>query len=251
MLRLSGRRSAATTVALTMPLAVGGCACFSPILKAVDAALTPGPAWVEPAPKPTRVKAYSRHGSPGDLRRKAPKASSRLADTGGEYRLPRHAISKQFAQPTAQPAQDDDADPQAIAKAAERLAAADAAIKVESDKAVSDARTMMQRGEVQAARRRLLAAMTGNNAEVVLTFARTFDPAELARLPRSDAAADPVRARALYEHAARMGAKEAAEPLKRLPPPPPPAAAAAPSPMPPQPPVTGPKKPPGPLKQGL
>lgn len=208
--RFPGRRSAAVAVVLTLPLTMGGCACFAPLLRAVDAALTPDPAMTAPQPAPTRVKGYSR--------------------TQAGERAPRHRRVAALdphprAEPkpaAAQPAPSDEADPQQIARQAEQLAAAEAASRSASEKAVETARALMQKGEVQAARRKLLAAMTGSNAVVVLGFARTFDPNELARLPKVDASPDPQRARALYEHALKMGAKEAAEALKHLPPAPPP-----------------------------
>lgn len=225
------RLPAIAAVALSLPLSLGGCACFTPILRAVDAALTPSPPIVEPAPPAARVKGYHRTGRQAAPHRNSASRPRRIAAA-----QPSNASDLRPAKPAPSlPPPSDEADPQGMASEAEKLAAADAAADAQALQAVAEARNLMLKGEVRAARRKLLAAMTGNNPEVVLAFARTFDPNELARLPRSDAAADHVRARALYEHARQMGSKAAAEALGRLPP----AAAAGPKtqPVPPATPV--------------
>lgn len=244
--RANQRFPAIAAVALSLPLSLGGCAIFTPILRAVDAALTPDPPIAEPAPRASRVKGY--HRADGQQVRPSKSASKSRRDAAASPSAPSDLRPAKSA--ASQPPPSDEADPQGIAKEAEKLAAADASADAEVLQAVAEARTLMLKGEVRAARRKLLAAMTGNNPEVVLAFARTFDPNELARLPKSDAAADPVRARALYEHARQMGSMAASEALGRLPP----AAAAgpksqpAPSTTPVTPPATATPTPPAPDK---
>ena len=202
----------ALAVAL-LPAVLGGCACFTPVLKAADAALTamvPGAAPERPEPPraahPARVKGYV-HAEPKARSRPVP-ARKEAAETSrrkpGRAAMPNPAMTA------------DEADAAAVAEESERLALAETAARMASEKAVAEAHAMMLKGEVQAARQRLVAAMNGSNALVVLAFARTFDPNELAKLARSDAQPDPSRAQALYEHARQLGSKDADAALKRL-----------------------------------
>lgn len=207
-------RSLRSLAIVLLPAGLGGCACFSPVLKAADAALTaivPTAAAEQPLPPrithPVRVKGYVK------TEAKAPGRPIVRAKAEAD-RAPRVAPTRIRAPDPAATA--DEADAAAVADESERLALADAAARIASEKAVADAHAMMLKGEVQAARQRLVAAMNGSNALVVLAFARTFDPNELAKLARADAPADPARALALYEHARQLGSKDAETAMKRL-----------------------------------
>ena len=197
-----------TLASVLLPAILGGCACLSPVLEAADFALTAAlgaDAPRNPAhPASARVKGFSQTATKAEGRnvRQRPSAAPR-----------RRVPQPDFADAATAADQSDAA---AIASEAERLATAEAIARASSEKAVADAHAMMLKGEVQAARQRLVAAMNGSNALVVLAFARTFDPQELAKLGKADATPDIGRAQALYEHARQLGSKDAEAALKRL-----------------------------------
>jgi TPR repeat protein len=69
---------------------------------------------------------------------------------------------------------------------------------------------------VLAARELMLKNFDGRNSDAIVAFARTFDPAFVSAGANPDAKPDIDAAVALYSDAARLGAPEAAEALKRL-----------------------------------
>lgn len=197
-----------TLASLLIPAMLGGCACLSPVLEAADSALTAAfsaDAPRSPAPATSaRVKGFSQAAAKAESRNGQPRSAP----------APRRRAPQPDLADAATAA--DQSDAAAVASEAERLATAEAAARAASEKAVADAHAMLLKGEVQAARQRLVAAMNGSNALVVLAFARTFDPQELGKLGKADATPDVGRALALYEHARQLGSKEAEAALKRL-----------------------------------
>lgn len=67
-----------------------------------------------------------------------------------------------------------------------------------------------------AARELMLKNFDGRNSLAIIAFARTFDPVFVSAGANPDAKPDIDAAVALYSDAARLGALEAAEALKRL-----------------------------------
>lgn len=81
---------------------------------------------------------------------------------------------------------------------------------------MEQARQRIAAGDVIRAREWLLSALNGARPEVLHELARTFDPNFLGRITQPNAVAEPVRARALYEEAIRLGAKGATDDLNSL-----------------------------------
>jgi hypothetical protein len=82
---------------------------------------------------------------------------------------------------------------------------------------LEEGRALFKQGEVNQARLRFNSAISAPLGLVLLEVARTYDPNYLARLPKSDAAADLRQARKLYEQASKLGAQEAKQDLEQLP----------------------------------
>jgi len=72
--------------------------------------------------------------------------------------------------------------------------------------AVEGAVTLMNRGQVQAARKRLIALAADRSPDVLWALARSFDPTVLAEIPAADAAPDVPEAERWYRawHAAAV-----------------------------------------------
>jgi hypothetical protein len=72
--------------------------------------------------------------------------------------------------------------------------------------AVEAAVTLMNSGQVQAARKRLLALADGGSPDVLWALARSFDPTVLAQIPAADAAPDVTEGERWYRawHAAAV-----------------------------------------------
>lgn len=81
---------------------------------------------------------------------------------------------------------------------------------------MDQARQRIAAGDVVRAREWLLSAINGARPEVLHELGRTFDPNYLNRIAQPNAVPEPARARALYEEAARLGAKGASEDLAQL-----------------------------------
>jgi hypothetical protein len=75
-----------------------------------------------------------------------------------------------------------------------------------SKAAVEGAVTLMNRGQVQAARKRLLALATDGSPDVLWALARSFDPTVLAEIPAADASPNVPEAERWYRawHAAAV-----------------------------------------------
>lgn len=197
-----------------LPLALGGCACFAPVVRTIHTALVPDSGWMAVT---TVVDQYGRPQSRARVRHKAVKGwrhDARVAKAS--LRSEHAATTPARAAPAAAPTLPDEANPQALAAQAERLAAAEKAAAAADELVVKEADALMQQGKVLAARKRLVAAMNGSNAPVIFAFARTYDPDEIGALSSADAPADTRRAKALYDHARLLGSKEAVAALKRL-----------------------------------
>jgi hypothetical protein len=197
-----------------LPLALGGCACFAPVVRTIQTALVPDRGWAAvttAADQPIRPHSRAR------VRHKAVKGWRHDARVAKASLRSEHAPTVPARPaPEAAPKLPDEANPQALAAQAERLAAAEKAAAAADEQVVKEADALMQQGKVLAARKRLVAAMNGSNAPVIFAFARTYDPDEIAALSRADAPADTRRAKALYDHARLLGSKEAVAALKRL-----------------------------------
>jgi len=81
---------------------------------------------------------------------------------------------------------------------------------------VDEARRLFYSGQVMRARQALGPLASGPEHLPALELARTYDPHYLTQTRGRDAAADVIKARALYEDAIRKGSTDATVDLRRM-----------------------------------
>lgn len=179
-----------------------------------------GASYTRPEPAPQKKEPVAKSAAAETVSTTAPKAPPPAPSSAATEPGPaRPAIIRQPAVPATPPA------PPATAKAPERatesttpaLGPVSAQAQSEASKRLlAEGNRLFAAGDVVKARERFLAAMNGPIPEVMLVFARSYDPYYLSRLPRSNAAPDPQRAVTIYEGAVRQGSTDAEADLQRL-----------------------------------